>query len=130
MKNEHLFQFIQKRGDELSKDRSRIHHLMIFAVHFYLTLITIFTILKLLFLNKNKLKAQYLISSPTTFSAYDPRSKTVLKFLNPRETCNFIHCGDLKKLSLTLLKLIMQFTLNPFYLCCFYLLIKANHLMH
>ena len=35
LKNEHLFQFIQKRGDELSKDRSRIHHLMIFAVHFY-----------------------------------------------------------------------------------------------
>ena len=97
LKNEHLFQFIQKRGDELSKDRSRVHDLMIFAVHFYLTLITIFTYLKLLFLNKNKLKAQYLISSPTTSSAYDPRSKTVLKFLNPRETCNFIHCGDLRK---------------------------------
>lgn len=92
LKIENIFKAIRLKSQ---KKRISKPFFFIYLIHFYLCLITIFNILFLKLANKNIVTGHYLINIKNNKSPYDFRSKFVLDLINPNDSINFFHNGDL-----------------------------------
>ena len=92
LKIENIFKEIRLKDQ---KKRNSKTFLFIYIIHFYLSLITFFNILFLKFVKKNIVVGHYLINVKNNESQYDFRSKFVLDLINPDNSINFFHNGDI-----------------------------------
>jgi len=74
----------------------------IYIVHLFLSIYSIFTILKVKFLSIKQ--AHYLIDIKNSQNYYDNRSQWILDILPPHKTVNFMHFNDIHYSLLTLFK--------------------------